>query len=121
MKLISTFLLLISSFSVSAGVFVKSCTGTIKYCDDLGICTDDYFYLYAYQSTTVINGELRNLRSRLRLRGALGVADDYNQTVEIYEQRVVYTGLDFDLAIPIESGNAILYRAKNSDWQKICD
>ena len=107
----------INSFAKAS---VKSCTGTVRYCDEFGICTDDYFYLYAYQVTQIRDGELRDIRSRLRIRGALGEAADYQFNYELYQNRVVYIGQEFDLAIPISSNDSVFYRNKLGKWEELC-
>ena len=111
---------LLFSLNSFAGVSVKSCTGDIRYCDEFGICTDDYFYLYSYQVTKIVDGDLRSVRSRLRLRGSIGATEDYKSTLEVFEGRVVYLGKDFDLAIPIRSLDSVLYRNKNLAWEELC-
>ena len=122
MKVAVSILLLVWSYIASADVATKSCSGTIRYCDDFGICTDDYFYLYAYQSTLIRNGQIQRIRSRLRLRGSIGSVDDYYQTLELIDDRVTYLGLNYDLAIPVRSELSVLYRKKDSsEWNKLCD
>lgn len=120
MKCLIVLLVTFFSYQTFAGVSVKSCTGDIRYCDEFGICTDDYFYLYSYQVTKIVSGELRSVRSRLRLRGSIGLAEDYESTLEIFEGRVVYLGKDFDLAIPIQTQDSVLYRNKNLAWEELC-
>lgn len=119
MKLI---LLLFSLISINAmaGVTVKSCTGDIRYCDEFGICTDDYYYLYAFQVATIEDGQIKKARFRFRMRGALGDAQDYQMSSELIDDKIVYLGLNFDLAIPLESQSSVLYRSKDAEWLELC-
>lgn len=108
------------SFNVQSAVSVKSCTGEIRYCDDIGICTDDYFYFYSYQVVKLNNNKPSKVKSRLRTRGSIGSAKDYVLTLELHKNRMIYLGVDYDLAIPILSEDSVLYRIKGSDWDELC-
>lgn len=119
MKLMVLILMFITQ-NAFAGVTVKSCSGDIRYCDEFGICTDDYFYLYAFQVASVTNGQIKNVRSRFRMRGALGDAKDYELSFDLVDNKIIYTGLELDLAIPLQSDQSILYRNKKAQWQELC-
>ena len=114
---------ILSSLSLSyAQSMSKSCSGTMRYCDDLGICTDEYFYLYAYQYVKFSNGQLKRSRHRFNFRGyVLGEEDYYQFSGVVSENHLIYTGPDFDLAIPWDEQFPIyMVKRETEEWEKIC-
>ena len=95
----------IASLFVSANSFAesmsKSCSGFMRYCDHNGICSDEYFYLYAYQYVKFRNGQLDRYRNRFNFRGyLLGEEDEYQYLGDYTTAHLIYQGPRFDLAIP---------------------
>ncbi len=100
MKILVLALLFLSSSAYSESM-TKSCNGTIQYCDEYGFCTDEHFYLYAYQYVQFYNGQLRSHRNRFKFRGfILGEEDDYSFSGQFTQDHLIYNGPNLDVAIP---------------------
>lgn len=116
--------LLIMMFSVSvyAESMSKSCSGTMRYCDPYGICTDEYYYLYAYQYVKFSNNQLKRHRHRFNFRGyVLGEEDNYTYSGQYTDSHLIYTGPNFDLAIPWDRSVPIFMIDHNTGvWDELC-
>ena len=115
------FLLIISQVSLAESM-TKSCSGTTRYCDQYGICSDEYFYLYAYQYVNFRNGTLDRERHRFNFRGyILGEEDGYTFSGVTTNRHLIYTGPDFDLAIPWNEFVPIYMVHRDTGiWEVLC-
>jgi len=120
-KTLALFVFLISS-SAFAQSMTKSCNGFMRYCDEYGICSDEYFYLYAYQYVKFSRGQLDRYRYRFNFRGyLLGEEDDYTYSGLYTNSHLIYAGPNFDLAIPWNELESI-YKIDHQTgmWEVIC-
>ncbi|MAZ48571.1 MAG: hypothetical protein CME65_08405 [Halobacteriovoraceae bacterium] len=116
--------ILLFSLCSQANTVTKTCSGQIRYCDSLGICTNEHYYLYSYQNV-ILNqdGTFKRHRYRMRTRSILGDASDYTPRETAVGEYVVYDGPVFSLAIPWVAGLPLYYFQPNfgvDEWQELC-
>ena len=120
-KSLTLMVLLISSTGYAQSMS-KSCSGFMRYCDQYGICSDEYFYLYAYQYVKFTGGNLDRHRHRFNFRGyLLGEEDQYTYSGNYISNHLIYNGPNFNLAIPWNDLESI-YKIDHitGQWEVVC-
>ena len=117
------FLMLSSQIAISSSM-TKTCSGRMRYCDRYGICSQEHFYLYAYQNIILnSDGSLRKHKFKLKTRSILGDPQFYTARDIVEGDHLVFDGPDFSLAIPWSSNQPIFYFQPNFgvyEWQELC-
>lgn len=104
-----------------------SCSGNVEICNRSQICSEQYFYLYAYQYAYISQGILQDENHNFHMSGFLGNPKDYVVQKKVSGKHLIYSNSEFSLAIPWKSSSDGVYFSQglggpgDISWTLLCD
>lgn len=107
-----------------SGSMSKSCSGMMKVCRN-GYCSDQPFFIFAFQFAFVLNNEVRSESHSFSFSGPLGTPDQYTMQKSVPGHHILYVGPEFTLAIPWEDAQGIyvsqgISGPGDEGWRLLC-
>lgn len=124
--LLAFLILTMTSVGYAADGTTSECEGEFNVCDNsTGICTKEYFYIYAHQYADVYDDIVKSESHSFSFSGILGDKDSYKLEPRARGPHLIYVGKTFNLAIPYKDAKDGVYMSQgvagpSAGWVRLC-